>query len=130
MKTIVQKVKFKASPKQLYDLFLDSKKHSVGTGGKAKASRKVGGSFTAWEGYIRGKNIALVPGRMIVQSWRTATFKPGDHDSILVLTFEKAPGGSLLTMTHTAVPDKIAPDFAKGWYQHYWNPIRKYFKSK
>lgn len=130
MKTIIQKVKFKASPKQLYDLFLDSKKHSEGTGGKARASRKVGGSFTAWEGYIRGKNIALVPGRMIAQSWRSGEFHKTNHDSILVLTFEKVSGGTLLTMTHTGVPDHKASSFSKGWYKHYWNPIQKYFSKK
>jgi|SRR5581483_3832164 len=130
MKTIIHKVKFKATPKELFNLFLDSKKHSEATGGRAKTSRKVGGSFTAWDGYIRGKNLAIIPGRMITQAWRTSEFKNSDHDSILVLTFEKAPGGTLLTMTHTAVPDHRAPHFNKGWHKHYWNPIKKHLAKK
>jgi activator of HSP90 ATPase len=131
VKTIIHKVKFKASPKELFNLFLDSKKHSMATGGKAKVSAKVGGSFSAWDGYIRGKNLAIIPGRMITQAWRTSEFKNSDYDSILVLTFEKAPGGTLLTMAHTAVPDHKAPDFNSGWKKHYWNPIKKHLaKSK
>lgn len=130
MKTIIQKVKFKAAPKELYDIFLDAKKHSEATGAKATGSGKVGGNFTAWNGYIKSKTIALVPGRMIVQSWRATSFKADDPDSILVLTFEKAPEGTLLTMTHTAVPDHKAGDFKKGWYESYWNPIQRYLKEK
>src|ERR1700733_5743982 len=126
MKTIIHKVKFKASPKELFNLFLDSKQHSAGTGSKAKVSSKVGGSFSAWDGYIRGKNLAIIPGRMITQAWRTSEFKDSDHDSILVLTFEKAPGGTLLTMTHTAVPDHKAADFNSGWKKSYWTPIKKH----
>ena len=130
MKTIIQKVRFKATPKELYSIFLDSKKHTEATGGKAKVSPKVGGSFTAWEGYIRGKNIMIVPGRMIVQSWRSGEFKAQDPDSILALTFEKAPGGTLLTMVHAMVPDHKAKGFAKGWHDFYWKPIKKYLGKK
>jgi activator of HSP90 ATPase len=126
MKTIIHKVKFKASPKELFNLFLDSKQHSQATGSKATVSSKIGGSFSASDGYIRGKNLAIIPGRMITQAWRTSEFKDSDHDSILVLTFEKAPGGTLLTMAHTAVPDHKAPDFNTGWKKHYWNPIKKH----
>lgn len=117
MKTLIQKVRFKTSPRELYDIFLDPKKHSKATGAKATGSGKLGGNFTAWDGYIKAKTLALVPGRMIVQSWRTLAFKAADPNSILVLTFEKAPGGTLLTMTHTAVPDHKAGDFKLGWYK-------------
>ena len=55
-KTIVQQVKFKAKPERLYDLYMDSKLHSESTGGSAKLSTKVGGPFSAWDGYITGKS--------------------------------------------------------------------------
>ena len=130
MKTILQKVKFKATPKELYEIILDPQKHAKATGAKATGNGKLGGTFTAWNGYIHGKTLALVPGRMIVQSWRASSFNKGDHDSVLVLTFEKSAGGTLLTMTHTAVPDHKASDFKTGWYQSYWRPIQKYLKAK
>lgn len=130
MQTILQKVKFKAAPKELYEIFLDPRKHSQATGAEAAGSGKLGGTFTAWNGYIKARTLALVPGRMIVQSWRASSFNKEDPDSVLVLTFEKAPGGTLLTMTHTAVPDHKASDFKTGWYESYWDPIRKYLKKK
>ncbi len=44
-KTIKQKVTFKASPKIIYDLLVDSKSHSAFTGQKAHISKKVGVVF-------------------------------------------------------------------------------------
>jgi activator of HSP90 ATPase len=126
MQTIIQKVKFQASPKELYDIFIDPRKHSEATGGKATGSGKVGGKFTAWNGYISGKHLGLTPGRTIVQSWRANEYKKGDKDSILILTFEKVKGGTELTMIHAVVPDHVATHFKTGWYESYWNPIKKY----
>lgn len=130
MQTIIQKVKFNATPKELYEIFVDPKKLSDATGGKATGSGKVGGKFTAWNGYISGKHLGLVPGQLIVQSWRANEFKKGDKDSILILAFQKTGGGTELTMTHAVVPDKLAPHFKTGWYESYWNPIKKYLKKK
>lgn len=130
MKTIIQKVRFKTSPKELYDIFLDSKKHTEATGGKATVSNKVGGSFKAWDGYHGGKNLALVPGGMIVQSWRAISFKKADLDSVLILTFEKKGSGTELTMVHAVVPDHEAPGITKGWPEYYWRPITKYLKKR
>ena len=56
------------------------------TGAKAKASKKVGAAFSAWDGYIVGKNVELVPGKRIVQSWRTSEFGPNDPDSTITVT--------------------------------------------
>ncbi len=129
MKTIIQKVRFPVPPEALFSLYLDSKKHSDGTGGKALMSRKVGGKFSAWDGYIKGRNLAIVPNRMVLQAWRTSGFRKADLDSMLLLTFEKAKGGCLLTMVHAAVPDSEAAGFTKGWKDHYWQPILMYFKT-
>ena len=129
MKTIVQKVKFPTTAKKLYDILLDSKKHSAATGGKAVVGKKAGDRFTAWDGYISGKNLALVPGRVIVQAWRTSEFKKSDPDSVLTLTLEEAGGATTLTMVHAAVPDHKASDFKTGWHTHYWKPILEYLKG-
>jgi activator of HSP90 ATPase len=130
MKTITQKVQFKADPKELYELFLDSKKHSQATGGKAVIHGTLNGTFTAWDGYIQGKNVVLVPGRLIVQTWRTKEFEKEDLDSLLVLSFEKIPTGCRLTMVHTQIPDSQASHYSGGWREHYWRPIQKYLAKK
>jgi len=68
---IQQTVEFEASPKTLYSLYIDSAKHTKTTGAPAKVSAKVGGVFRAFAGALSGKNLLLVPGKMIVQSWRS-----------------------------------------------------------
>ena len=54
-RAIQQSVEFSVSPKELFELYMDSKKHSAATGGPAKISRKAGGKFTAFGGMLRGK---------------------------------------------------------------------------
>ena len=126
MKTLIQKIKFKSEPGILYELYMDSKKHSLATGGKAVLSRKVGGSFSAHGGYIKGKNLLLDPGKMIVQSWRGMEWTKKDRDSTFILIFEKTKGGGVVTMVHANVPDRFAAHLAKGWKDHYWKPWAKY----
>ncbi len=127
-KTILQRVKFSASPGRLFDIYLDSKKHSSATEARASIARKVGRTFTAHNGWIRGKNLAILPKRMIVQSWRGANWKKADLDSILILTFTKAPGGARLTLVHANVPDQWSARINTGWHTHYWRRWRAYLR--
>ena len=77
VKTIKQKVIIPASPKEVYDAYVDPKKHSKFTGSKATGKAVVGGKFTAWDGYISGNTLNL--------KMENAWFKSG-----LQLIFPKA----------------------------------------
>lgn len=125
-KPIVQSVRFKASPGELFDTFLDSKKHTAVTGALARISRKAGGSFTAHGGALRGRNLVVIPGRMIVQRWRSTNFKKNDPDSILVLTFSAAPGGAQINLVHVGVPEQDHKGVRAGWPKYYWKPWKAY----
>ena len=116
-----------ASPRQIYDAWLDSRRHRAMTGGKAKQSAKVGAPVTAWNGYISGKNLELVPGRRIVQSWRTTKFTDADRDSKITVTLEPVDGGTRLTLSHSAVPDGHTSYEKGGWQSHYFEPMKKFF---
>jgi len=93
MKSIKLKEYFNASAEVLYEAWLDSKIHTKMTGAKAVCSSKVNGSFAAWDGYISGKNLSLVPNKKIVQTWRTTDFSENDDNSELTLEFEQESGG-------------------------------------
>jgi len=129
-RAIQQSVVFKASPHTLYEMFMDSKKHSAATGGVARISRKVGGKFTAWNNMLRGRTLLLVPDRMIVQSWRSVMFKPSDQDSILVITFTKIAAGTRLDLVHVNVPVQDHAGVSQGWPKYYWKPWRRYLKAR
>lgn len=129
-KAIQQSVRFAATPAQLFEMYMNSKMHSEATGGKANMSRKPGGAFTAWNEMLRGRNLMIVPNRMVVQSWRSINFKPGDPDSILILQFSKAPGGAQVDMVHVNVPVQDHKGVTKGWPLYYWKPWKRYLAAK
>jgi len=128
-KTIQQSVKFAASPRELYSTYLDSRKHGAAIDSTASVERRVGGRFTAFDGMLRGKILALVPGRMIVQSWRGADWKKTELDSVLTLTFEKARGGARLGLVHANIPNRHAASIQHGWHNYYWRPWRAYLRE-
>jgi activator of HSP90 ATPase len=128
--TIQLSVEFPVSPAVLFEMYLDSKKHSAATGGRARMSRKVGGTFTAWGGQLRGKNLVIIPKRMIVQTWRSTNFKKSDADSILVLTFSKTATGGRVDLVHAGVAKQDHAGVNEGWPKYYWKPWRAYLAKR
>ncbi len=120
------KTTLNAPAKDIYNAWISSEGHTKMTGGEATASNKIGGSFTAWDGYIQGKNLVLEEDKRIVQSWRTSQFEPHEEDSqIEVLLLEKG-GSTELTLIHSKVPES-GEHYIKGWDEHYFQPMNKYF---
>jgi activator of HSP90 ATPase len=118
-----------APPRAVYDAWLSSRGHRAITGGaKARISAKLGAKFTVWDGYITGRNLALVPGRRIVQSWRTTQFKKTDPDSQIEVILRRAPRGTRLTLRHTNVPDGHTSYRDGGWQDNYFKPMKEYFR--
>ena len=129
-KNIKQTVKFKASPEEVFEALMDSKKHSKFTESKALISRKVGGKISAYDGYIQGKNLQIVKNKKIVQEWRgTAENWPEDHYSIASFELKKIPGGTKLTFIQKLVPEKEFESFKKGWEEHYWSKMKKMLEN-
>jgi activator of HSP90 ATPase len=77
--TLITKINARAE--QLYNAWLSSDGHTKMTGGSATTSDNIGDSFTAWDGYIGGKNMELEPNKRILQSWRTGQFLEDEGDS-------------------------------------------------
>ena len=123
-KTIRQNVTFKASPHEVYEALMDSRKHSEFTGGKASISRKVGGKFTAYDGYAEGTNLELVKDKKIVQTWRADDWPEGHYSTV---TFElgKVEGGTKLKFTQAGVPEDQYEAISEGWVEWYWDNMKK-----
>lgn len=119
-----------APPAKVYEALMDSKMHGEFTGSPAKISAKVGAKFTAWDGYIMGKNLELVRGRKIVQEWTTTEWPAGAPPSKLEIRLTPKGEGTLLTMVHTEVPPAQRDDYAEGWITCYWEPLKKYFEAR
>lgn len=120
-----------ASPQKIYDAWLNSREHSRFTGGRATASSRINGKFTAWDGYISGKNITLQNGKKIVQAWRTTEFPPGAPDSVLeVRLAKKTAGKTTLTLTQSNIPKGQGKLYESGWKEYYFEPMKEYFSTK
>ena len=123
------KTNIKATAKQIYKSWLSTQGHTKMTGGAAFISDKVGNTFTAWDGYIKGKNIALEPYTKIVQSWRTSQFEEGEEGSQIDITLNEKDGETELTLTHSNVPES-GEHYIDGWDKHYFKPMKAYFEYK
>ena len=127
-KTIRQTVRFKAPPREVYELLMDSKKHQSLSGEKAIVSTQVPGKFAAWNGHITGFNLVLKPGAKIVQAWRATGWWP-DHYSIAVFDIQKAKHGSVLRFTQIGVPPHRYSGHYRGWIEAYWTPMKEVLAS-
>jgi uncharacterized protein YndB with AHSA1/START domain len=119
-----------ASAQEIYEAWLDSLLHSEMTGSEAIMSDEVGAEVAAWDGYITGRNLKLVPGERIVQSWRTSEFTDEHEDSIITVTLEEVADGTLLTLVHSKVPDGQTSYERGGWQLHYFEPMKEYFAKR
>ncbi len=125
-KTIKQTVIFKASPHEVYEALMDSKKHSTFTGDKADIGKKVGDKFTAYGDYIEGENMELIPSKKIVQKWRAIDWPEGYYSKVTFL-LKNIKEGTQLNFIHEGVPEEHYEDIKQGWIDHYWDKMKESF---
>jgi activator of HSP90 ATPase len=130
LSVIRQSVVVNASPAQVYEAYMDSKTHAEITGSPARMSSRAGEKFTAWDGYILGKNLELVKGKKIVQEWTTTEWPEGYPPSRLEIKLTAKGEGTVLTMIHSDVPAEQRDDYAEGWRDYYWEPLKKHFEGE
>jgi len=120
---------FNVLPEVVYNSFLDTKAHSEMTGAEANVSDREGDEFTAWDGYISGRNVELVQGRKIIQFWRTTEFDEGQPDSLIEIQLEPTEDGkTVLRLLHKNLPESD-DQYIKGWQDFYFKPMEIYFHS-
>ena len=129
VKTIRQSVTFTASPHEVYEALMDSKKHSEFTGSQVSISRQTGGKFSVYGGDIEGVNLELVPDKKIVQSWRCSDWPEG-HYSKATFSLKEISIGTRLTFSQTGVPEEFYNDIRQGWHDYYWEPMKMMWENK
>ena len=116
-----------AKPSEIYKAWLSTKGHSAMTGSPAKATSRIGGKFSAWDGYIFGKTLELTPNQRIIQAWRTTEFPNNAPDSRLEVALEEVKGGTKVTFIHTDMPKDQTDSYRQGWEDFYFKPMKEYF---
>lgn len=121
---------FPVPPSVIYESWMNEYEHSNMTGGAALIEPFVGGKFVVWDGFIRGATIELVANVKIVQTWRTVHFPEDAPDSVVELALESIGDNTLLTLTHTNIPQGQLEDCETGWIEYYFDPMLEYFGAE
>jgi activator of HSP90 ATPase len=116
-----------ASAERIFNAWLSSDGHSAMTGSAAIVDKKLGGAFTAWDGYIFGKTLEMESPRRLVQAWRTSEFPEGAPDSRVEILFDEVKGGTKLTLIHSDMPEDQVESYKQGWKDFYFKPMKEYF---
>ncbi len=129
MKTIRQSATIRgATPHDIYETIMNSKRHTELSQQPTKVSRRVGGAFKVGHD-LEGKHLKLTKDRRIVQTWRANNWPKGTH-SKATFAFARAAGGTRITFTQTGVPSEYYGEISKGWRDYYWTPLRKQFGKR
>jgi activator of HSP90 ATPase len=139
---IHQEVSFTSNRKRVYEALTETNRFDrvvqlsgvMQSAGLAKMkapteiSDQAGGAFSAFGGYITGRQIELVPSQLIVQAWRAGSWEKGVY-SIARFALVEQGGGTNLQFDHTGFPVGQAEHLAAGWKEHYWEPLQKYLSE-
>jgi|HubBroStandDraft_1064217.scaffolds.fasta_scaffold491325_2 uncharacterized protein YndB with AHSA1/START domain len=129
-KVIRQKVTIGATPKRVYEALVDERKHARFTGERAVISRKVGGAFACYGRHLSGFNVDLVPGKRIVQAWRSSGWPAGTFSIATFALSGSRRGGTRLRFTHVGVPASSRAHINQGWRTFYWKPLKAYLEMQ
>jgi activator of HSP90 ATPase len=135
---IHQEPVFKANRKRVYEALTDANQFAkvvplsaaMQSGGMKTGaapvtmSREAGGAFSAFGGYVTGRQIELVPNERIVQVWRAGSWDPGSY-SIAKFVLVEQGSETKIKFDHTGFPKGQAEHLAEGWRVNYWEPLAK-----
>lgn len=131
LRIVQQSVDLPAAPAELYTMYLDPVAHARFTGGgRVVIQASPGSEWSAFDGRIYGRILALTPKRQIVQSWRSFEWQEHDPDSVLILAFTATPDGTQVELAHVGVPERLYDTLIGGWPSRYWEPWRTYLKAR
>ncbi|MGB6961306.1 MAG: SRPBCC domain-containing protein [Candidatus Acidiferrum sp.] len=134
---IHMEVNFNASPARVYEALTDAKQfnrvvelsaamQSMSIGKKpVEMSGEPGGAFSAFGGYVTGRQIELLPGERIVQVWRAGGWPAGAY-SIARFELSAQGPGTKIEFDHRGFPQGQAEHLLAGWKSNYWEPLAKF----
>jgi activator of HSP90 ATPase len=122
---IHQEALYEATPKEIYQALTNPRQFAKLTGMGAKISTEVGGAFTLFDGHITGRHLELLPGKRIVQAWRTKQWNEGIY-SIVKFEIKKQGAKTKLILDHIGFPKDQKKHLNAGWKQHYFEPLKNY----
>lgn len=123
-----QEIELAAMPERIFHALLDSKQFAALTGMPATIDPNPGGAFKTFGGLIEGRNIEIDASRRIVEAWRPTSWESGVYS---IVRFELKPRSSetVLILDHAGFPEGDYDHLYSGWYERYWNPMKKWLAT-
>src|SRR5215213_10163559 len=104
--TIHHEIRINASPEAVYDVLTNSQKFATMTGGRAASiSPDEGGEVSLFGGDIRARNVELVPGKRVVQAWRSGAWPAGVY-SVVKFELSDDDGATKLVFDQAGYPEQ------------------------
>jgi activator of HSP90 ATPase len=128
--TIEQTVTLPATAERLFAMYLDPVAHAAFTGAPVTIDATPGSAFSAFNGALCGTMLQTVPGRLIVQAWRSNHWAAEDLDSTLILTFLPDGGSGRIELVHANVAHHDVQGVTEGWEKYYWTPWKRYLQEQ
>lgn len=127
----------RATPKRLFEAWLNSREHTDMTGRVATVGLKVGEVFTAHDGFITGKNMEIDAYHRIVQDWHSAIPGFESIESRVEVVLSTLPDSGAIANAHDEGTTMIVHHsmlpvgqslFNSGWWEDvYFKPMDAYF---
>lgn len=129
MKEIKKNLAFNCSCDDLYEYLINAKKLSNIIGGKVSNPGKIKGKFSAYDEYIFGENIELIPGKKIVQTWSCLDYPNGQFSKLTIVFKKKTDKTCEIDFILENVPDELYEDIDMLWNEMYFDPIKDYLED-
>ncbi|CAH0383977.1 unnamed protein product [Bemisia tabaci] len=110
---------------EFYNALTTPQMVSAFTHSPAVLDNREGGKFEMFNGNIYGEFIKLVPGKKIVQRWRSKRW-PDGHFSTVTLDIEQQKDHTLVKVSQTGIPESEYDSTKENWDRYYWESMKRY----
>lgn len=126
-----------ASPKRLFEAWLEGREHGEMTGYPATAGEGAGDAFSALDGLVTGRNLEVEPYHRIVQTWTAPGPNGGVTETRVELALATGPhhgglgrphdDGCTMTVRHSGLPPGQTLFSPRWWEDRYFARMATYF---
>lgn len=110
-----------ADPEEVFTALTNPFQIELWSGYAADMKPERGYVFSLWEGDIAGVNLEVVPDKKLVQEW---FFGENEEASVVTFKLKREGNGTLLTLTHTHIPEEVYEEITEGWKTCYLGSLK------
>ena len=127
MLTIEQNYSINAPAEKVWDALTSTELMEKWGAGPVKFDARVGGKFSLWGGDIDGTNTKVEPNKLLEQDWYSHS--TSDRRYKVSFSLHEKAGVTEVKVVHEGVTDSEFQDFADGWRDYYFDPIKQLLET-